>query len=73
MYINIRGEVNSTMNIYVQELQKVYDELRLHIATLNLINSLNDEAYIEDIQTVLYYWTDRLMCLEDEIQSILEF
>ena len=61
------------MNIYVQELQKVYDELRLHIATLNLINSLNDEAYIEDIQTVLYYWTDRLMCLEDEIQSILEF
>lgn len=72
-YINSRGEVNSTMNIYVQELQKISNELQLHTAILNLICRLKDDTYIEDAQIVLDYFADRLMNLDDEVQSILEF
>ena len=72
-YINSRGEVYTTMNLYFQELQKVSNELQLHISVLNLINNLKDDTYIEDVQIVLDYFADRLMCLDDEVQSILEF
>lgn len=72
-YINSRGEVKSTMNIYVQELQKISNELQLHTTILNLICRLKDDTYIEDVQIVLDYFADRLMNLEDEVQSILEF
>lgn len=61
------------MNLYFQELQKVSNELQLHISVLNLINNLKDDTYIEDVQIVLDYFADRLMCLDDEVQSILEF
>ena len=61
------------MNLYFQELQKVSNELQLHILVLNLINNLKDDTYIEDVQIVLDYFADRLMCLDDEVQSILEF
>ena len=36
------------MNIYVQELQKISNELQLHTAILNLICRLKDDTYIED-------------------------
>lgn len=71
-YINSR-EVNSTMNMYIQELQKVSNELQLHNSILNLICSVKDDAEVEDIQIVLDYFADRLMNLDDEVQSILEF
>lgn len=61
-------------NIYVNELKKVSNQLQLHIAVLNLINSLKDDTtYIEDVQIVLDYFADLLMGLDDEIISILEF
>lgn len=72
-YINSRGEVNSTMNIYVQELQKISNELQLHNSILNLICNVKDDAEVEDIQIVLDYFADRLMRLDDEVQSVLEF
>ena len=72
-YINSRGEVNSTMNMYVQELQKISNELQLHTAILNLICRLKDDTYIEDVQIVLDFFADRLMDLDDEVQSVLEF
>lgn len=72
-YINSRGEVNSTMNIYVQELQKISNELQLHNSILNLICKVRDDAEVEDIQIVLDYFADRLLQLDDEVQSILEF
>ena len=72
-YINSRGEVNSTMNIYVSELQKISNELQLHNSILNLICNVKDDAEVEDIQIVLDYFADRLMNLDDEVQSILEF
>lgn len=72
-YINSRGEVYSAMNIYVQELQKVSNELQLHNSILNLICSVKEDAEVEDIQIVLDYFADRLMRLDDEVQSILEF
>ena len=71
-YINSR-EVNSTMNMYIQELQKVSNELQLHNSILNLICNVKDDAEVEDIQIVLDYFADRLMRLDDEVQSILEF
>lgn len=61
------------MNMYAQELQKVSCELQLHTAVLNLINNLKDDTYIEDVQIVLNFFADRLMNLDDEIQSVLEF
>ena len=61
------------MNIYVQELQKVSNELQLHIAVLNLVTNLKDDTYIEDVQIVLDYFADRLMRLDDEVQYILDF
>ena len=61
------------MNLYFQELQKVSNELQLHISVLNLINNLKDDTYIEDVQIVLDYFADRLMNLDDEVQSVLEF
>lgn len=61
------------MNIYVQELQKISNELQLHTAILNLICRLKDDTYIEDAQIVLDFFADRLMSLDDEVQSILEF
>lgn len=61
------------MDIYVNELQKVSNELQLHISVLNLINNLKDDTYIEDVQIVLDYFANRLMNLDDEVQSILEF
>lgn len=72
-YINSRGEVNSAMNIYVSELQKISNELQLHNSILNLICNVKDDAEVEDIQIVLDYFADRLMNLDDEVQSILEF
>ena len=72
-YINSRGEVNSTMNIYVSELQKISNELQLHNSILNLICKVRDDAEVEDIQIVLDYFADRLMDLDDEVQSVLEF
>lgn len=72
-YINSRGEVNSTMNIYVSELQKISNELQLHNSILNLICNVKDDAEVEDIQIVLDYFTDRLLQLDDEVQSVLEF
>ena len=72
-YINSRGEVYSAMNIYVQELQKISNELQLHIAILNLICRLKDDTYIEDAQIVLDFFADRLLQLDDEVQSVLEF
>ena len=72
-YINSRGEVNSTMNIYVSELQKISNELQLHNSILNLICKVRDDAEVEDIQIVLDYFADHLMRLDDEVQSILEF
>lgn len=72
-YINSRGEVCSAMNIYVQELQKISNELQLHTAILNLICRLKDDTYIEDVQIVLDFFADRLMNLDDEVQSVLEF
>ncbi|KXU52130.1 hypothetical protein HMPREF3037_00329 [Candidatus Stoquefichus sp. KLE1796] len=71
-YIYNRG-VKSAMNIYVQELQKVSNELQLHNSILNLICNVKDDAEVEDIQIVLDYFADRLMNLDDEVQSILEF
>lgn len=65
--------MNSTMNMYIQELQKVSNELQLHNSILNLICSVKDDAEVEDIQIVLDYFADRLMNLDDEVQSILEF
>nr|DAN38871.1 MAG TPA: hypothetical protein [Caudoviricetes sp.] len=61
------------MNIYVQELQKISNELQLHIVILNLICRLKDDTYIEDAQIVLDFFADRLLQLDDEVQSILEF
>lgn len=61
------------MNIYVQELQKISNELQLHAAILNLICRLKDDTYIEDAQIVLDFFADRLMSLDDEVQSVLEF
>lgn len=61
------------MNIYVQELQKISNELQLHTAILNLICRLKDDTYIEDAQIVLDFFADRLMSLDDEVQSVLEF
>ena len=61
------------MNIYVQELQKISNELQLHTAILNLICRLKDDTYIEDAQIVLDFFADRLMSLDDEVQNILEF
>ena len=72
-YINSRGEVNSTMNMYIQELQKVSKELQLHNSILNLICNVKDDTEVEDVQIVLDYFADRLMNLDDEVQSILEF
>ena len=63
----------SAMNIYVQELQKISNELQLHIAILNLICRLKDDTYIEDAQIVLDFFADRLLQLDDEVQSVLEF
>lgn len=65
--------MNSTMNIYVQELQKVSNELQLHNSILNLICNVKDDTEVEDIQIVLDYFADRLMHLDDEVQSVLEF
>lgn len=65
--------MNSTMNMYVQELQKISNELQLHTAILNLISRLKDDTYIEDVQIVLDFFADRLMNLDDEVQSVLEF
>lgn len=65
--------MNSTMNMYIQELQKVSKELQLHNSILNLICKVRDDAEVEDIQIVLDYFADRLMRLDDEVQSILEF
>lgn len=61
------------MNMYIQELQKVSKELQLHNSILNLICSVKDDAEVEDIQIVLDYFADRLMHLDDEVQSVLEF
>ena len=61
------------MNLYFQELQKVSNELQLHISVLNLINNLKDDTYIEDAQIVLDFFADRLLQLDDEVQSVLEF
>lgn len=61
------------MNIYVSELQKISNELQLHNSILNLICKVRDDAEVEDIQIVLDYFADRLMNLDDEVQSILEF
>lgn len=72
-YINSRGEVCSAMNIYVSELQKISNELQLHNSILNLICNVKDDAEVEDIQIVLDYFAERLMNLDDEVQSILEF
>lgn len=72
-YINSRGEVYSAMNIYVSELQKISNELQLHNSILNLICNVKDDAEVEDIQIVLDYFADRLMRLDDEVQSVLEF
>lgn len=63
----------SAIYIYVQELQKISNELQLHTAILNLICRLKDNTYIEDEQIVLNYFADCLMCLDDEVQSILGF
>lgn len=65
--------MNSTMNMYIQELQKISNELQLHNSILNLICNVKDDAEVEDIQIVLDYFADRLMRLDDEVQSILEF
>lgn len=65
--------MNSAMNIYVSELQKISNELQLHNSILNLICNVKDDAEVEDIQIVLDYFADRLMRLDDEVQSILEF
>ena len=70
-YINIRG--GEIMDIYVNELQKVSNELQLHNSILNLICNVKDDTEVEDIQIVLDYFADRLMRLDDEVQSILEF
>ena len=72
-YINSRGEVYSAMNIYVNELQKVSNELQLHNSILNLICNVKDDAEVEDIQIVLDFFADRLLQLDDEVQSVLEF
>lgn len=61
------------MNIYIQELQKISNELQLHTAILNLICRLKDDTYIEDAQIVLDFFADRLLQLDDEVQSVLEF
>lgn len=61
------------MNIYVSELQKISNELQLHNSILNLICKVRDDAEVEDIQIVLDYFADRLLQLDDEVQSILEF
>ena len=73
MNIYIIGEVKSIMNIYIQELQKISNELQLHTAILNLICRLKDDTYIEDAQIVLDFFADRLLQLDDEVQSVLEF
>ena len=73
MNIYIIGEVKSAMNIYVQELQKISNELQLHNSILNLICKVRDDTEVEDIQIVLDYFDDRLMDLDDEVQSVLEF
>ena len=61
------------MDIYVNELQKVSNELQLHNSILNLICNVKDDTEVEDVQIVLNYFADRLMNLEDEVQSVLEF
>ena len=61
------------MDIYVNELQKVSNELQLHNSILNLICNVKDDTEVEDVQIVLDYFADRLMNLEDEVQSVLEF
>lgn len=61
------------MNIYVRELQKVRDELQLHNSILKLICSVKDDSNIEDIQIVIDYFANRLLQLDDEVQSVLEF
>ena len=38
-----------------------------------LFCKVRDDAEVEDIQIVLDYFADRLMNLDDEVQSILEF
>ena len=61
------------MDIYVNELQKVSNELQLHNSILNLICNVKDDTEVEDVQIVLNYFADRLMRLDDEVQSVLEF
>lgn len=61
------------MNIYLSELQKISNELQLHNSILNLICSVKDDTEVEDIQIVLDYFADRLLQLDDEVQSVLEF
>ncbi len=61
------------MNIYVQELQKISNELQLHNSILKLICSVKEDTEVEDIQIILDYFADRLMDLDDEVQSVLEF
>lgn len=61
------------MNIYLSELQKISNELQLHNSILNLIYSVKDDTEVEDIQIVLDYFADRLLQLDDEVQSVLEF
>ena len=73
MNIYIIGEVKSAMNIYVQELQKISNELQLHNSILKLICSVKEDTEVEDIQIILDYFADRLMDLDDEVQSVLEF
>lgn len=68
-----RGEVNSTMDMYIQELQKVTNELQLHICILHLICNVKDDCEVEIIQFVLEHYTDRLMKLDDEVLKVLEF
>ena len=61
------------MDIYVNELQKVSNEFQLHNSILNLICKVRYDAEVEDIQIVLDYFADRLLQLDDEVQSVLEF
>ena len=45
----------------------------MFLKIFKLFCKVRDDAEVEDIQIVLDYFADRLLQLDDEVQSILEF
>ncbi len=53
-------------------LNEISKELQLHIAFLSLVNCLSDNTHLDDVQTLIDFFAQRLMNLDDYIQEMKE-